>query len=408
MTPDEFLFRLKSLPPETAITATHIAAILETMAGGLHKQPALDFDALPQSKLINEETLAEWLGESTSTIQKWRVKGDGPSFVRSPKSVRYAVGAVRDWIASRTVSSTAEAHVKGLSKLMAEHQSQSEDQQAQLNAYPVMLIDGKYVGFFRSLKDDSEKEPDGFKMVRVAALSALHPPKLPKGIEVQAAPIFQALDEFYDLLIIEEPETVRNKYGEWEKRLSDSQRLGYFNISQAYDLDIAAYIGNQFSANYISDNYLPATWLWNALVEYDGGAFPFHTLEYLISLGADINRPSLIEDTSGKVIFEGTIAHLFADTTGEFFHLNTLLDELDTFRPAIFQLLSNGLNVEKPSSDNGGKTAYEIGVEIDEGRGEGASQFKKVIDIFRLTQKLEDNLPNTNISRAQEIDDGKV
>jgi hypothetical protein len=97
MQPSEFLAVLKSLPADTPLTATHIAALLETLSPVLQNPASVDLDSLPASRLIDETMLADWLGESVSSLQKWRVSGNGPKFVKNPKSVRYRVGGVRDW-----------------------------------------------------------------------------------------------------------------------------------------------------------------------------------------------------------------------------------------------------------------------------------------------------------------------
>lgn len=55
-------------------------------------------------KLIDTETLAEWIDEIPSRLNKWRVDGIGPKFVAKAKHVAYRVGDVRDWIASMTCS----------------------------------------------------------------------------------------------------------------------------------------------------------------------------------------------------------------------------------------------------------------------------------------------------------------
>lgn len=140
------LEKLKSLPPETTLTATHIAAVVSAL------MEEEDYDKAPSSKLIDEQKLADWLGESVSTIQKWRVKGDGPKFVKNPKSIRYKVGDVRDWIEKRTVSSTSEATVKGLLKWEV--------------TMPVMKYGQSIeIPFFQSLEIDDE--PDSYRIIRV-------------------------------------------------------------------------------------------------------------------------------------------------------------------------------------------------------------------------------------------------
>ncbi|WP_175888063.1 hypothetical protein [Burkholderia contaminans] len=120
MTPTEFLFHLKNLPEDTPITASHIAGILEVISPMLKEEKKLtDFDSLSASQLINENTLAEWICESVFTIQGWRVKGGiGPDYVKNKKgSVRYQVGAVRDWIKDNTISNTAQGTAKGIKRM---------------------------------------------------------------------------------------------------------------------------------------------------------------------------------------------------------------------------------------------------------------------------------------------------
>ena len=140
------LEKLKSLPPETTLTAMHIAAVVSSL---LEDE---DYDKAPSSKLIDEQKLADWLNESVSTIQKWRVKGDGPKFVKNPKSIRYKVGDVRDWIERRTVSSTSEATVKGLMKWEI--------------TMPIMQYGQNVeIPFFQSLEIDDE--PDSYRIIKI-------------------------------------------------------------------------------------------------------------------------------------------------------------------------------------------------------------------------------------------------
>lgn len=118
MNADEFEFQLSNLPPNTPITIEH----LTTMLAILNKQKKVEAKTAESKiglgnwgdeKLITEEDLSDWIGESVSAIQKWRVKGKevvGPQFVKTTgKSVRYRVGTVKDWLKSRTVGSTTES-----------------------------------------------------------------------------------------------------------------------------------------------------------------------------------------------------------------------------------------------------------------------------------------------------------
>lgn len=142
------LEKLLSLPPETALTASHVAAIVQSLT-----TQELDYEKLPGSKMIDEQALADWLGEPTSNIQKWRVKGSGPKFVKLPKAIRYEVKAVRDWIQGKTVSSTTEATIKGISRMEL--------------AFPVMhYADGHQEEFFESI--EQEAEPTSYSFINIA------------------------------------------------------------------------------------------------------------------------------------------------------------------------------------------------------------------------------------------------
>lgn len=110
MTPSEVFFKLKNLPADTPITAEHIIAILGSLQAPqtVAKQDA-SYSTWDNDKLINTETLSEWIGEIPSRLNKWRVDGIGPKFISKARHVAYRVGDVRDWIASRTVQSTTQA-----------------------------------------------------------------------------------------------------------------------------------------------------------------------------------------------------------------------------------------------------------------------------------------------------------
>lgn len=110
MTPSEVFFKLKNLPADTPITAEHIIAILGSLQAPqiIAKQDA-SYSTWDNDKLINTETLSEWIGEIPSRLNKWRVDGIGPKFISKARHVAYRVGDVRDWIASRTVQSTTQA-----------------------------------------------------------------------------------------------------------------------------------------------------------------------------------------------------------------------------------------------------------------------------------------------------------
>ena len=63
--------------------------------------------------LLTEKEAGRLLGFSIRTLQKWRVEGRGPIFVRvSPRSIRYRRDDLESWITESLRTSTSDATVK--------------------------------------------------------------------------------------------------------------------------------------------------------------------------------------------------------------------------------------------------------------------------------------------------------
>jgi len=58
--------------------------------------------------LLTQRQCAEALALSERTLERFRVSGVGPKFVRMGKSVRYRLNDVEVWLASRLRGSTSE------------------------------------------------------------------------------------------------------------------------------------------------------------------------------------------------------------------------------------------------------------------------------------------------------------
>lgn len=59
-------------------------------------------------KLVTQEELAERLGLSIRTIERWRVTGEGPAFVRiGLRKLAYREEVIEVWIANNTFTSRA-------------------------------------------------------------------------------------------------------------------------------------------------------------------------------------------------------------------------------------------------------------------------------------------------------------
>ncbi len=70
--------------------------------------PAGDVDAA--ALVLAEDRAAKLVGLSPRTLQKLRLEGDGPRFVRlTGRRIGYTTDALQAWINARSVSSTSEA-----------------------------------------------------------------------------------------------------------------------------------------------------------------------------------------------------------------------------------------------------------------------------------------------------------
>jgi predicted DNA-binding transcriptional regulator AlpA len=58
--------------------------------------------------LYNQHDAARRLLLSARTLERWRVSGTGPRWVKAGRSVRYREADLESWIAARVVQSTSE------------------------------------------------------------------------------------------------------------------------------------------------------------------------------------------------------------------------------------------------------------------------------------------------------------
>ena len=62
------------------------------------------FDIAPdQDRLLCEKNAARFLGLSIRTLQAWRHRSVGPSYVRAGRAIRYRLLDLTTWIACNTV-----------------------------------------------------------------------------------------------------------------------------------------------------------------------------------------------------------------------------------------------------------------------------------------------------------------
>jgi predicted DNA-binding transcriptional regulator AlpA len=61
----------------------------------------------PDRDWLDSRQFADWLGLSKSSVEHFRVTGDGPPFVRVGASIRYSKAAVLKWLESQTYEHTS-------------------------------------------------------------------------------------------------------------------------------------------------------------------------------------------------------------------------------------------------------------------------------------------------------------
>ena len=107
MSPEDFKNKISNLPSDTPLTVEHLLSIISTL--DVESKVDNNYSQWDKDKLINQKVLAEWLGESESTIEKWRrKKGDGPDPIFKKGKISYRVGTVREWLEKQTYGSIGE------------------------------------------------------------------------------------------------------------------------------------------------------------------------------------------------------------------------------------------------------------------------------------------------------------
>ena len=156
MTPEVFKQQLQSLPPNTPITAEHILAILSVLSPSNVQPSDQAYSTWDSGKLINQKVLAEWIGESESTIEKWRKLQKGPIATYKGKKVIYEVGAVRDWLKSNTHKSTAE-HRQSKNDEIAKSMGLSNFGSIEYDSvFATIYINDIATPFFETIRDNEE------------------------------------------------------------------------------------------------------------------------------------------------------------------------------------------------------------------------------------------------------------
>jgi predicted DNA-binding transcriptional regulator AlpA len=78
------------------------------------KTTAQDSTSSNTTKALTETQLAERWAISRKTLQAWRLRGDGPRFVRIGTAIRYMLSDITAYEAANTHNSTASVSARTL------------------------------------------------------------------------------------------------------------------------------------------------------------------------------------------------------------------------------------------------------------------------------------------------------
>ena len=61
----------------------------------------MKIDETPFQMLLNERDVARITGLSVSTVRRWRLRREGPTYIKISSAVRYTADSIRDFVATR-------------------------------------------------------------------------------------------------------------------------------------------------------------------------------------------------------------------------------------------------------------------------------------------------------------------
>lgn len=75
----------------------------------LEHSPARNNRTADHSPFLTQPEAASFLRVSERSLERWRIEGTGPEFVRAGRRILYSMQSLRAWAADRTFRSTSEA-----------------------------------------------------------------------------------------------------------------------------------------------------------------------------------------------------------------------------------------------------------------------------------------------------------
>ena len=368
MTPLEFLSRLKKLSPDKQLTIAHLGATFEMLAPVLALNSSTVFTVSQKKRLTTESGLAKSLGEPITVIEQWRIPG-----ITTPQ-MKYRFGPVLEWILDHlTPFFSSSVNADGKSDLQFSDIAPSWKMQI-----PVMKVDGKLIGFFRSVTE--ECDPLEYALVDMPTLP-FAPKKTSKEDIFKINESFAALGEFG--IEVEKPDNeAQDIYAKIKDSTIPEVRLQFFRSTLLHDVKLAREIADALDTELIRNQFNITQWFWQQVVENSFCSLNENALidafELTEEYGINLNLLCHIHDDQRHELFHGNTSHLLADTKGEFYQIHAFEQCFASYEKLLICVLNLGLSVDKPNNHQ--LTARHVANVIEEKHGQGQSIFKNRIE----------------------------
>ncbi|MDR9383910.1 MULTISPECIES: hypothetical protein [Ralstonia] len=372
MTALEFLARLRLLPASTPLSLPHVAAALEMLSSVLARRP--NDDVGQHERWLDETALAQWLGEPVCTVERWRLDAAGKR--------QYRLKAMIDWL---------DKHVVALSD--TEEDANRVADVCWTSLIPALEVDGHLLGFFRSL--NLEMEPQGYVIVHGDDARALETARLTPEHATNLMAGYQALADFAQQLSTSPNQALAIWHGV-QDAVSPHLTLQFFLAAIGRDYDVAMEIVASLDNTLLRSRWHLGCWLWELLLNHEFRNLNASTLlsafAFAIDRGVDINVVKGNRDSLGYLVFNGTAAHLLADTYGDHFKVDLRrgFDE-QAYKEFLCGLLGRNLDIDLANFS--GLTARDIDGLV-QNKHDCRNPFGKVLNAYVLHDKLDDTLSN--------------
>ncbi len=331
-------------------------------------------DVGQRERWADEAALAQWLGESVSTVENWRLDIAGKQ--------QYRLGAVVDWLDGHMVALTG-----------TDEDATRIAEACWTRLIPALEIDGHLIGFFRSLHLEMEAQGyvivqgDDVRVLETARLTPEHANNLMAG--------YQALADFAQQLSTSPNQALAVWHGA-QDIVSPHLALQFFLAAIGRDYDVAMEIVAGLDNTLLRSRWHLGCWLWELLLNHEFCDLSASTLlsafAFAIDRGIGINIVKGNKDSLGYPVFSGTAAHLLADTYGDHFRadLHRGFDE-QVYKEFLCGLLGRNLDIDLANFD--GLTARDIDESVQSKHGH-RNPFGKVLNSYVLHDKLDETLPD--------------